>query len=437
MALGNRRASCAIAPEATFGSLSSGIPDASGLTYIVMEVYRTSINYTGQIEPAAQLDIARNGTGRYAPETEAPYVSGTKQRRRFGDVTISGPLRCPGSTAMASTAMHLVLNTVMTRPTARGAGASDTINDVTPTVYECQVTSPGAAQIGELLAFEIGGNIEIVRVTGTNGGAGPLTWAPSLSAAPNNGSTFRYCNTYFPALGDLAFATFKSVAIRRDLHGKRQYAVGCRLKSLVIETGGTDERTVRYTATFRAAAIYDADSSASPENPTITSGGIAKFLETGGAVYTPNIATEAAPANSVGGMTRTLLSARRWSLELSWELQDAGHGGSYLAASEWTAGDFTAALKFPGTDPADAFDDSRSLNEYRMWTVPNGPSNGAGNGFGVNIPAGFMPEFVEPEVEDRNRFQSLTIHDGPYTGDVGTEAQANALDKSACIGFVA
>ncbi len=415
MALGNRRSSVGIAAEASFGSLTAGIPAASGLSYVMMEVLRASISYSGQVEPSIPRDLARNGTGRHPPETEAPFVGSTKQRRRYGEITINGYWRCNGSTAQASTANHLMLNTVMTRPTARGADAKDTIDDVSPAAYECQVTTPGAAQIGELIAFEIDGKLEVVRVTGTNSGAGPLTWSPNLSSAPANGATYRYLNTYFPTLGDLTFATFKSAALRVDLHGKRFYATGCRLKSLVLDTGSTDERTIKYTAVFMAAAIYDDDGSASPENPTVPTGGYAKFLDTVGATYTPDIMAEAAPANSGGLMTNTVLPARRWSMEFTWAL-----------------------LKFPETDPAAVFDDSRRLAEQRMWTVPNAASGfTAGNGMAVQMSAGFMPDFVEPQITDTNRYQNLVIEDGPYAGDVGTEVQSGAVRKSCCLGTVA
>lgn len=439
MALGNRRSHCGIAAEASFGSLSSGIPAASGLTYINMEVNRSVITYTGQIEPKLQRDIARAGTGRYAPETEAPYVGGTKQRRRYGTVKLGGPLRCNGSTAMASTAMHLVYNTVMTRAAVRGAGASDTINDAGATVYGAQVTSPGAAQIGELIAFELDGGIEVVRVTDTGGGAGPLTWTPNLSDEPANGATYRYCNTYFPTIGELALATFKPVAIRMGNPDKLQYATGCRMNRLLIECAGTDERSLRWEADFEAAAIYDDDSNAASvlANPTITTGGIAKFLETGGAIYSPDNSAEAVPHNSAGDMTRTVLAARRWSLEVIWTLEGAGHGGSYLRCAEWFCADVMATLSFPDTDPASVFEDSAKLNEYRTWVVPNGPSNGAGNGMAVCIPAGNMPDFVESAISDTRRTQNLAIADGPYAGDTGSEAQTSAVRKSFALGFVA
>lgn len=438
MALGNRRSSCAIAQEAAFGSLTDGIPDASGLTYIPMVVNRQTITYGGQVEPMLPLDLARNGTGMHAPVTEAPYVGSTKQRRRHGDVTITGPWMSNGTTAQASTAVHYMLNTTMVRATARGADAKDTINDVTPAAHECQVTSPGSAQIGELLAFEIAGKVEVVRVTGTNGGAGPLTWAPSLSVAPANGATYRYLNTYVPCLGELALATFKPVAIRMDLHGKRFYATGCRLKSFVVETAGADERTAKFTAVFRAAAIYDADSAASPENPTVTTGGYAKFLGTIGATYTDDVSAEAAPANSAGALAATVLAARRFSFEMSWTLEDAGHGGSYLAASEWFCAGFTAMLKFPGCDPAAVFEDSARLGEYRMWTVACAANGFAqGQGFGLQLPAGFMPGSVLSEVNDTHRLQNLEIQDGVFAGDVGSESLTGAVDKSCCFGTVA
>lgn len=428
MALGRRRSSLSVAPEAAFGSLDSdGVPDTSGLTFIPVECMRSSISWEGQEQPVFQRDLARSSTGRYAPEVESVYIGGAPVMRRLGSVKVQRPLRCPGSSTIDNVALGMLWRSVMGR-TAKAAGASDTVEAApSPTVNAFQVGTPGDFVIGQMVAININSRLEFSCVTDTGGGTGPITCSPAFSAAPGAGAEVLHCQTYWPQLGPLTFADNPSLAFRVDIVGKRYVAVGCRLSKVSFSLGGDDGRTVIVDEEYPAAWIQDDDASASPSNPTVLSGGYAKFLESY-AVYSGSIGT-----SSPAALSRTAFSPRSWSAELNFNLVATGQSASGLRCAEWEVGDVEAMLKLT-VEPVAAMETDRLLQVYRSIVVGNGPCNDAGNGLGIAFPAGFQPNTLLPAVGDLDRVMELEYADGVFGLDTGSTAPA---DTSFRVGVVA
>lgn len=432
--LGRRRASVSVAPETTFGSVDSatGLVGASGLSYVVAEVFRSTVNFDGQEEPAFDRDLARSYPGTYPPEVETGYASGAAVQRRTADtISIEMPWRGPGSTAMSSTAIGLMLNTVFGSIT-RAAAITDTINDVTPSTTEFDVSTIATASVGSLLAFEIAGRVEFTCITSTNAGAGPVTVSPALSAAPDNGSTFRYCQTYFPQFGPLTFGTNPSVAIRVCTADRGFYAVGCRLTKIAWSLSGPGNRTVTAKIDLKPAVVVD-DTSPSLSNPTITTGGISKFLDCY-AVYSSatNIGTTTPAA-----LARGAFAARGWSGEIDVTLDPVGGGEqSVLGVGEWSVADMVARLNVSCDTPTSAHGfESQRLNGYQRSVLVGNSPVAAGCGFGYYLPGAILTSYVKPVVSDTNTILDLSFQDGPWSLDSGNFSNGQAADTSFRFGF--
>ena len=81
--------SISVAPESSFGSLNAttNLPSTSGLTFISIPCERDPIIIYG--EPvASERNDARDGSYGLPPEPDTVYSSGSRVRRRTGQVQI-------------------------------------------------------------------------------------------------------------------------------------------------------------------------------------------------------------------------------------------------------------------------------------------------------------------------------------------------------------
>ena len=81
--------SISVAKESSFGSLSSstGLPDNSGLTYVSIPCERDPIVIPGEVV-ASERNDARDGSYFVPPEPDTVYSSGSRVRRRTGQVVV-------------------------------------------------------------------------------------------------------------------------------------------------------------------------------------------------------------------------------------------------------------------------------------------------------------------------------------------------------------
>ena len=81
--------SISVAIESSFGSLSAstGLPDNSSLTYVSIPCERDPIIIYGDVV-ASERNDARDGTYSLPPEPDTVYSSGSRVRRRTGQVSI-------------------------------------------------------------------------------------------------------------------------------------------------------------------------------------------------------------------------------------------------------------------------------------------------------------------------------------------------------------
>ena len=96
--------SLSVAVESSFGSLSSstGLPDNSALTYVSIPCERDPIVIAGEPVASERLD-ARVGNYLIPPEPDTVFSSGSRVRRRTGQVVCRVALPTVGSSATTST----------------------------------------------------------------------------------------------------------------------------------------------------------------------------------------------------------------------------------------------------------------------------------------------------------------------------------------------
>ncbi len=110
--------SLSIAVESSFGSLSAstGLPSNSGLTYISIPCERDPIIIAG--EPvASERNDARDGSYFVPPEPDTVYSSGSRVRRRTGQIVCRVDLTTIGSAAdpYAANSLGLLLGAGLSR----------------------------------------------------------------------------------------------------------------------------------------------------------------------------------------------------------------------------------------------------------------------------------------------------------------------------------
>ena len=79
--------SISVAQETIFGSLVNGLPSYSGLTFTSIPCERDPIIIYGEVV-ASERNDARDGTYSLPPEPDTVWSSGSRVRRRTGQVVI-------------------------------------------------------------------------------------------------------------------------------------------------------------------------------------------------------------------------------------------------------------------------------------------------------------------------------------------------------------
>ena len=163
--MGVTHRSLSVAVESSFGSLSSstGLPDASGLTYVSLPCERDPIVIYGDAVVSERND-ARDGSFGIAPEPDTVWSSGARVRRRTGQVQMRIDITTIGSAADSYAANYMgyllgagFLSNVSTMK-------SDTLTSVTD--VNTLVTGNAANySIGGLISSSVNGRAEYSAVT--------------------------------------------------------------------------------------------------------------------------------------------------------------------------------------------------------------------------------------------------------------------------------
>lgn len=422
--------SLSVAPESTFGSLSSstGLPDNSGLTYTSIPCERDPIIIYGDPVVSERND-ARDGTYGLPPEPDTVWSGGNRVRRRTGQVVLRVDLTTigTGSTSYVNNYLGYLLGAGFR--TTLGSFESDTVaayvsdNQYTPTETSTNYV------VGGLIGINRNGRAEYSAIT-DNDVSGDVTLSPAFSGN-YDGQTAYALQTFYPGQRSAQLGTtFQSVSFRVDGVGFRSYAYGCRLESMQLSL---DNGRVMADLTYQAALIQDDHGAAvGPVEPVYNSGAPCFFRGSYVVISdaSPTSLTDATTGDTLG---RIELDVEDFTLSVTNTLTPVGHSNSILAMRDMEVSDVDVELSLSVSTINTAINNDFFNRTLRQVVVGFGPLT-YGQGGAVMIPAAYLtvdPSKYDPSGNDITR-QQLTYKASRFGGDV---ADGQAYNTPFRIGF--
>jgi hypothetical protein len=415
--------SLSIAVETTFGSLSAttGLPSNSGLTYISIPCERDPIIIAG--EPvASERNDARDGSYFVPPEPDTVYSSGSRVRRRTGQIVCRVDLTTIGSAADTYASNYLGLLLGAGFKTKIPSVLSDTVTAVDANTYT-PGSAPAIADIGTLVSSTINGRAEYSAITDNDTGSGNVSISPALSTSTY--TALRGLQTWYTPSRTDTGSYDNSVAFRIDGVNFRTEAFGCVMESLNISL---DNGRLMAEFTFQCAYITDDHSAATgPVEPAYNTGAAPLFR---GSYVVLSSTSPSSLTNATAGDTlgRTEVDCEDFSLTYTNTLTPLGHSNSILAMSNMDISDVSVELSLTLSTVNTTIADDYFNRTVRQVIVGTGPQ-GDGQGCAIMLPAAQLtndPSAYDVSGNDIVR-QQLTYQQSRYAGDFSTEAyEANA-----------
>ena len=418
--------SCGVATESTVGSpaTATGYPDASGLSYAILECRRASLTVPGE-QPTVPREDARASAYIYPPEVAGIHSSGSPLRLRDATVTITCPLRTIGAASAFANYAAMPLGRLL----ASGFGVSTpgaSTDTVALSVSESVYTSDDATDtdVGDIIKIErdASGRVSFAGVTNSDGGGTEnVTISPAAEAALTTNDVIRLCQTYYSVLGTSTLGS--SVALRLDGDGWRSYLVGARWQTIRLYAEG---RLVMVDITIQGR-VYDDHGSASVSDYTQADGAVAVDAGCYHVISSAAIGTTV-PAT----LARTALALDAWEVTITNTLSPVGASDNALGYSDLEVTDQTVEGSVTITTPVSGYDDFLLDQEQRSIMLGFGPL-GAGNGAAVYIPAATFTSDASMRSLDGERVtQVLNFGMGNWTLD---SASTDAGDKNFRLGL--
>lgn len=408
--------SLSVAVESSFGSLSSttGLPDNSGLSFTSIPCERDPIIVYGDPVVSERND-ARDGTFGYAPEPDTVWASGSRVRRRTGQVTLKLDLTTVGSAIPNYEANYLGkllaggFESVYTNTGTDSITAISDVNTFTPTTGSNYIS-------GGLIGVGINGRAEYSAVTDADV-AGDVTVSPAFSSGFTGTPTAQLLQTwYVPQQAAELGSTRYSLSFRVDGVNFRSYAYGCRLESMTLSL---DNGRVMADLTYQAALIQDDHASAvGPIEPSYNSGAPCFFRGSYAVISSgsPTSLTDASTGDTLG---RIALDVDDFTLTVTNTLTPKGHSNSILAMSDMEVTDVDIELTLTLSNVNTTINNDFFNRTLRQVLVGFGPlANGQGGAF--QIPAAYLtvdPSKYDPSGNDIVR-QQLTYKASRFGGDI-------------------
>jgi hypothetical protein len=415
--------SLSIAVESSFGSLSAstGLPSNSGLTYISIPCERDPIVIAG--EPvASERNDARDGSYFVPPEPDTVYSSGSRVRRRTGQIVCRVDLTTIGTAGASYASNYLGLLLGAGFQTKIPSVLTDSVTAVDANTYTPS-SAPAIADIGTLISTTINGRAEYSAITDNEDAASKVTISPALSTATYD--AVRGMQTWYTPSRSNTGSYDNSVAFRIDGVNFRTEAFGCVMESMNISL---DSGRLMAEFTFQCAYITDDHSSATgPVEPAYNTGAAPLFR--GSYVVlsstSPSSLTNATAGDKLG---RTAVDCEDFSLTYTNTLTPLGRSNSILAMSNMDISDVSVELSLTLSTVNTAIADDYFNRTVRQVLVGTGPQ-GDGQGCAIMLPAAQLttdPSAYDVSGNDIVR-QQLTYQQSRYAGDFSTESyEANA-----------
>lgn len=414
--------SISVAVESSFGSLgsSTGLPDNSGLTFTSIPCERDPIIIYGEVV-ASERNDARDGTYSLPPEPDTVWSSGSRVRRRTGQVVIRLDLTTVGSSSATYNGNYLGYLLGAGFKSSANLTGSDTVSAITSVNRFTPTTAVTDYISGGLIGVDINGRAEYSAVT-DNDLAGDVTVSPAFSSGFTGTPTTRIMQNWFPGQrGDLGDVT-NSLAFRVDGVDFRSYAYGCKLETLALSL---DNGRVMADLTYQAALIQDDHSSAvGPVEPVYNSGAPCFFRGSYVVISdaAPTSLTDASTGDTLG---RIQLDCEDFSLTVTNTLTPIGHSDSILAMRDMEVSDCDVELSLTISTPNTTINSDYFNRQLRQVLVGFGPL-AAGQGGAFMLSAAYLtadPSKYDVSGNDIVR-QQLTYKSSRFGGDIADANEA-------------
>ena len=409
--------SLSVAIESSFGSLSSstGLPNNSGLTYVSIPCERDPIIIYGDPVVSERND-ARDGTYGLPPEPDTVWSSGSRVRRRTGQVTLRLDLTTIGASGTTYDAGGGYLGALLGAgfQTSTSANGSDSITAVT-NVNTFTPTSGANYDSGQLIGVNINGRAEYSAVTDPDL-SGDVTVSPAFSSGFTGTPTALLTQTWFPSQRNLLGNTLYSVSFKVEGVDFLSYAYGCKLESLSLSL---DNGRVMADLTYQAAIIQDDHASASGPVEPVYNSGAPCFFRGSYVVVSSTSPTSLTDASTGDTLARTELDCEDFTLTVTNTLTPKGHSNSILAMSNMEVSDVDVELTLTLSSPKTSLNEDFFNRTLRQVLVGFGPL-AAGQGGAFMIPAAYLtadPSKYDVSGNDIVR-QTLTYKASRFGGDI-------------------
>jgi hypothetical protein len=425
--------SLSVVPESSFGSLDSttGLPSTSGLSFVSIPCERDPIVIYG--EPiASERNDARDGSYGLPPEPDTVFSSGSRVRRRTGQVSLRLDLTTIGSTPSNYDSNYLGYLLGAGFQTVKHTVASEAATNVSNNNLFTPSTSTDFA-VGGLLGCDIAGRAEYTAVT-DNDEAGAVAISPAISNLQNS-TVMRALQTWYPGSRAQTGNKVASVAFQVQGVDFLTNCFGCVLESISISL---DNGRVMADLTYQSACIQDDHGSAvSPVEPSYNAGS-PPFFRGSYVVVSSGSPTSLTNAGSTGDkLGRTALDCEDFTLTVTNTLTPLGHSNSILAMSDMEISDVDVELTLTISTPSTTLNDDYFDRKMRQVLVGTGPI-ADGKGCAFMLPAAYLindPSQYDVSGNDIVR-QTLTYKQGRFGGDViANDQTANAANSPLRIGL--
>ena len=427
--------SLSIAVETEFGSPdTNGIPSTSGLTYISIPCERDPIVIPGEPVVSERND-ARDGSYFNAPEPDTVYQSGSRVRRRTGQIVCRVDLTSIGTAAANYNANYLgyLLGAGFNTQAPSSNLKEDTASAVVNVNKYTPSAAPGVADVGLLVGTEINGRAEYSAIT-DNDVSGDVTVSPAFSSGFTGTPTVRGLQTwYVPSRGNTGEFD-SSVAFKINGANFESQAFGCVLESLNISL---DNGRLMGEFTYQAAFITDNHAVGSPVEPVYNTGAPAFFR----GAYT--VISGGSPASSSNGtvgetQSRVELDCEDFSLTVTNTLTPLAYSNDVIGMSGMDISDVSVELSLTLSTVNTTVNNDFFNRTVRQVLVGTGPI-GDGKGCAIMLPAAVLtndPSAYDVSGNDIVR-QTLTYQQARYAGDFTTASyESNAGNSPFRIGLV-
>jgi len=415
--------SLSIATESNFGSLDSttGLPSTSGLTFISIPCERDPIIIYG--EPiASERNDARDGSYGLPPEPDTVFSSGSRVRRRTGQVSLRLDLTTIGTTANNYDSNYLGYLLGAGFQTAKHTMLSEAATNVSNNNLFTPSTSTDFA-IGALIGATIAGRAEYSAVT-DNDESGAVAVSPAFSNLQNT-TNVRALQTWYPGSRAQTGNKVSSVAFQVQGVDFLTNCFGCVLESVSISL---DNGRVMVDLVYQSACIQDDHSSAvAPVEPTYNAGS-PPFFRGSYVVLSSTSPTSLTNASSTGDkLGRTAVDCEDFTLTITNTLTPLGHSNSILAMSEMEISDVDVELTLTLSSPVALVANDYFNRTVRQVLVGTGPVDD-GKGCAFMLPAAYLtndPSAYDVSGNDIVR-QTLTYKQSRFGGDVSESGAGNS-----------